>query len=247
MPPLRGSLILRGSSRLAPTKSGSRWPFMTGKQGCTTRGLASFTASSRGHTGGLRCVRFSPDSKRVVTASTDKTARVYDVAKSQHLGTLEGHTDVVFAAAFPPDGSRIATCSRDKTVRVWDSLTFEQLAITTDLHNNIIMSVDYSPTGNFLLTASMTTRPRCSTPQRCRFAPRSRAIPTRILRRVERRRAVDCDGQRRPHGQDLERADVRASRHPRKRRASKSRKLGPVCAQRQIHRDCMPRRKRPGL
>jgi len=35
---------------------------------------------------------FSPDSKRIVTASADKTARVWDAESGRTLATLTGHT-----------------------------------------------------------------------------------------------------------------------------------------------------------
>ena len=67
---------------------------------------------------------FSPDGKRIVTASADKTARIWDVATGQPIGEpLKGHKADVWSAAFSPDGKRIVTASRDKTARLWDAAT----------------------------------------------------------------------------------------------------------------------------
>jgi len=41
---------------------------------------------------------------QVVTASVDKTARIWDVATGQEIHTLKGHTDRVLSASFSPDG-----------------------------------------------------------------------------------------------------------------------------------------------
>ena len=65
---------------------------------------------------------FSPDGKRIVTASEDKTARLWDAETGKQIGEpLKGHTDSVLSAAFSPDGKRIVTASDDKTARLWDA------------------------------------------------------------------------------------------------------------------------------
>jgi WD40 repeat protein len=71
---------------------------------------------------------FSSDGERIVTASGDKTARVWNAANGQLLAKLEGHTDHVMHAAFSPDGQRIVTASYDKTARVYRILTLSDIA-----------------------------------------------------------------------------------------------------------------------
>ena len=63
---------------------------------------------------------FSPDGKRIVTASADKTARLWDAETGKQIGELQGHGDSVLSAAFSLDGKRIVTASSDKTARLWE-------------------------------------------------------------------------------------------------------------------------------
>jgi WD40 repeat protein len=65
-------------------------------------------------------VAFSPDGKRLASASVDRTVKVWDAATGQESLTLKGHTDYVMSVAFSPDGQRLASTSFDKTVKVWD-------------------------------------------------------------------------------------------------------------------------------
>jgi hypothetical protein len=76
-----------------------------------------------GHTDTVIGASFSPDGQRVVTASVDETARVWDVSGARAPVppvVLSGHTGEVISASFSPDGKQVLTASWDKTARVWD-------------------------------------------------------------------------------------------------------------------------------
>jgi WD40 repeat protein len=72
------------------------------------------------HEAEVQTAQFSPDGQRVVTASRDKTARVWDAYTGQSLTEPLKHEAEVQTAQFSPDGQRVVTASRDKTARVWD-------------------------------------------------------------------------------------------------------------------------------
>ena len=74
-------------------------------------------------------VGFSPDGTRIITASPDRMARIWDAATGRLLLTLNGHTDEVWDAAFSSDGRRVITASNDRTARIWDSMTGAAIAI----------------------------------------------------------------------------------------------------------------------
>ena len=76
---------------------------------------------------------FSPDGERVATASSDRTAVVWDTATGKKLGTLAGHTSVVTSVSFSPDGKRVVTASEDGTTRLWEADSGRELVCLVSL------------------------------------------------------------------------------------------------------------------
>jgi WD40 repeat protein len=62
---------------------------------------------------------FDPSGGRVLTASLDHTARLWDAASGAQLAVLRGHEDEVWSAVFDPCGARVLTASADHTARLW--------------------------------------------------------------------------------------------------------------------------------
>ena len=82
-----------------------------------------------GHTDGVHSEAFSPDGSKLVTASHDRSARLWDVSTGRELRRLEAHAGVVYDAAFSADGKRVATCGDDALVVVWEADTGEVTAM----------------------------------------------------------------------------------------------------------------------
>jgi len=64
-------------------------------------------------------VNFSPDGRRIATASFDKTVKLWNVKDGSLLQTFVGHGDWVWDVSFSPDGKTLASASRDKTISLW--------------------------------------------------------------------------------------------------------------------------------
>ena len=76
--------------------------------------IASFA-----HQATIRRAVFSPDGARILTASWDETAKLWDAASGKLIASF-AHQGIVYHAAFSPDGARILTASADKTAKLWD-------------------------------------------------------------------------------------------------------------------------------
>jgi WD40 repeat protein len=106
-----------------------------------------------GHSTIFRFAAYSPDGLHIVTASYDKTARIWDARTGVQLAVLSGHDGEVESASYSPDGTRIVTASNDKTARIWDVRTGTLLA-TLSGHDGVLESASYSPDGARIVTSS---------------------------------------------------------------------------------------------
>ena len=140
---------------LAPTGRASSRRSRSRPPASGTPRPARRSSSSEAMTGPVSSAAFSPDGSRIVTASSDKTARIWDAATGKEIVVLRGHDDdgLVFSAAFSPDGSRIVTASDDKTARIWDAATGKEIVVLRG-HDDGVTSAAFSPDGSRIVTAS---------------------------------------------------------------------------------------------
>jgi eukaryotic-like serine/threonine-protein kinase len=79
------------------------------------------------HAGAVYFAQFSPDMRRVVTASGDGTAQVWDANTGQPVTPPLRHKGPVWFAQFSPDSLRVVTASEDKTAQIWDAKTSQRV------------------------------------------------------------------------------------------------------------------------
>jgi WD40 repeat protein len=58
----------------------------------------------KGHTGSLTSVAVSPDGRRLLSGSYDKTVRLWDIDTGEELEMFLGHRGWVWSVQFSPDG-----------------------------------------------------------------------------------------------------------------------------------------------
>jgi tetratricopeptide (TPR) repeat protein len=102
------------------------------------RGLAA-------HVGAVQGAAFSPNGLRLLTASADETAKIWDVRRNKPLHVLRGHSAPVLAVRATADG-RFAVTAGDRTARVW-SVADGKAVRTFEADAERVLSVAVSPTG----------------------------------------------------------------------------------------------------
>ena len=103
-----------------------------------------------GHSERINAVSFDRNGGRLVTASDDNTAAVWNLDLGAEPTKLLGHTDRVVSAAFGPQGQRILTVSKDRTARVWDARTGAELLVL----RRDIWQAAFDSTGRRIVTTS---------------------------------------------------------------------------------------------
>ena len=98
------------------------------------------------HVGSIEAVAFLPDSRRIVTGSSDETLRVWDAAAGKTLCVIPGAMLGAFAVAVSPDGKRVAAGCKDGQVREFDLTTGKLLAEYAG-HLGYVRAVSYDRSG----------------------------------------------------------------------------------------------------
>src|SRR5262249_36971297 len=104
------------------------------------------------HAAAVTYAAFNRAGDRIVTASYDKAARIWDIRDGTQTATLSGHQGVVETVEFSADGSRVLTTARDGTARIWDAISGKQF-FALPVGRNWPTAI-FSPSGNRVLTAA---------------------------------------------------------------------------------------------
>jgi len=105
-----------------------------------------------GHEGRVRSASFSPGGARVVTASEDLTARIWDTTTGREINALRGHEARCRECVLLPRRARIVTAADDGTTRIWDATTGREINALRG-HEGEVQSASFSPDGARIVTA----------------------------------------------------------------------------------------------
>jgi WD40 repeat protein/nucleoside phosphorylase len=73
-----------------------------------------------GHERPVYACAVTPDGRRAISASEDKTLKLWDLETGLELTAFEGHEGYVYSCSMTPDGRHAVSGSADKTLKVWD-------------------------------------------------------------------------------------------------------------------------------
>jgi WD40 repeat protein len=103
------------------------------------------------HTGIVNSARFSSDRRRVITASDDRTAQVWDAATGEPVGQPLNHTGRVLHAEL--SGERALTLTEEGIAQLWNPLAAEPVAAKLE-YNGRFNFAAFSPNGRQLVTVT---------------------------------------------------------------------------------------------
>ena len=138
---------------------------------------------TRAERGRPRSVAISPDGTTIAVGDWNGEISIWDASNPDRptlQRTLTGHQQSVTSLSFHPDGDRLASGSDDFNVRLWD---FERGIPTATLRGHLgqVLAVDFSQTGNSLLSSSNGDEGRGTTV----MLWETESTPTLRLRRAE--------------------------------------------------------------
>src|SRR5262249_55714272 len=118
----------------------------------------------RGHSSEVESAEFSPDGARIVTASQDRTVRLWDARDGTELWRFEGHRGNVAQARFLAGGALVATRSAEPmpgrpvqesefSARLLDARDGRELFAFTG-HTSQVLSLDATRDARWLVTTS---------------------------------------------------------------------------------------------
>jgi WD40 repeat protein len=124
------------------------WNPLTGK----AAELKSATLS--GHTARVTAVAFLIDPAYVLTASADRTIKIWNFVKGEEVGMRRGHAGPITGLVCSKDVHHIVTCAADHTVKVWDpALMRQENRITLIGHTGPVRAVALSADRRIIASA----------------------------------------------------------------------------------------------
>lgn len=108
-----------------------------------------------GHEEWVRGVAVIPGTHFLVTASDDKTLRLWDLVKGQQVGKpLLGHDSAVWTVAASPNGRWIVSGAMDGSILVWEVATKKNASVSFKGHKMCVSSVVFAPDNKKFASAS---------------------------------------------------------------------------------------------
>ena len=113
-----------------------------------TRGDNEYAIARRsmtGHNHFVSDVVISSDAQFALSASWDKTLRLWELKSGKTIRRFVGHTNSVLSVSFSPDNRQIVSGAMDKTIKLWNTLGESKYDLVEDGHGEWVSQVRFSP------------------------------------------------------------------------------------------------------
>ena len=150
---LKGSQVLSIQSFLKQIPLRVHYPWLRPLTGSLTPPGGPLIENLQGHSDLISALDLSPEGRRALSGSKDKTLKLWDLEIGKELRTLRGHNAPISALALLPDSLKALSGSWDKTLKLWDLETGQELK-TLQGHTDRISSIALSSDGRRALSGS---------------------------------------------------------------------------------------------
>ena len=125
------------------------WDLLTGSEVRTLTGHKGVVKLAVSHEDSVTAVAVTPDSRYVISGSSDTTVKIWDLLTGSEVRTLTGHKDAVNSLAVTPDSRYVISGSDDSTVRIWDIITNKYVG--TIEHQSRVTAVAVTPDSRYAI------------------------------------------------------------------------------------------------
>ena len=108
------------------------------------RPVTRCSSTLAGHKEAILSVAISPDGRKAISGSGDKSVRLWDLTTETPVKSCEGHTNWVLCVAWSPDGKMFASGGMDGAVCLWSAVDGSLLGKMTG-HLKWITSLSWEP------------------------------------------------------------------------------------------------------
>ncbi|ETO15968.1 mycorrhiza-induced NACHT/WD-repeat protein, partial [Reticulomyxa filosa] len=104
-----------------------------------------------GHSNWVTGMHFSPDGSKLVTCSSDKTIRLWDVLSGKQLSKMIEYSCEINSVQFSTDGLKIVLYSYDESIRIWDISSGNETQLSEG-RSNWALSMRFSLDGSKIVS-----------------------------------------------------------------------------------------------